>query len=213
MTSTPVLHLLVAGLVVLAALRITSNSRRKDIDRPPWTPASTKCAVKRVVVVSDDELMRELFRHLLLLEGYSAIVCPSGTDAGACVREAAPDAIILGVQDRSLAGVILDRLRVDAAFRETPVVVCTVDESDMVDESEREQHVAELQNRGCAVLAVPFDVDELCTLLRQVMNVSERPAQQPVAVERRSGLDRRGSIAVERRRGQSWPRSGPHDGG
>jgi DNA-binding response OmpR family regulator len=163
--------------------------------------------MKRVVVIDDDALMRELVRHLLLLEGYGATVCPSGTDAHTCVREAAPDAIILGVQDRGVAGVILDRLRADAALRETPVVVCTVDEDD------REQHVAALQNRGCAVLAVPFDVDELCDLLRQVMRVSERPAQPTVAVERRNGLDRRGSIAVERRRGQSWPRSDPHDGG
>ncbi len=54
---------------------------------------------------------------------------------------------------------LLERLREDPALRMLPVLVCTGD-----DRAVREQ-VALLNRPGCAVLAKPFDLDDLLAML------------------------------------------------
>lgn len=122
----------------------------------------------RIAVVDDEPVFLDLLHALLSEEGYEPHLFPDGLDAYPRIHALAPRAIILDVRMESpTAGWrLLARAWDDPVLRHTPVIVCV---SDLPSLRER---AADLEARGCAVLAKPFDVHALLDLLARLIDRS-----------------------------------------
>ena len=125
----------------------------------------------RVLVVDDDDVIRQLITVNLELEGFDVVTAVDGQDALDKVKDAQPRVITLDVMMPRLDGwEAAARLRSDPETAHIKVILL----------SARAQE-ADLQ-RGerigvDAYLTKPFDPDELIDLVRRLMNdAGERPA-------------------------------------
>jgi DNA-binding response OmpR family regulator len=118
-----------------------------------------------VAVIEDDPACGEFLCDLLSEEGYTVHLFSDSATAVRCLRDLAPAVIILDVRlDTPTAGwEVLADLRRDPAHHATSVLVCSADHSAL-----RERAV-DLERQGCAMLAKPFDLDELLVLLQQLL--------------------------------------------
>ncbi len=118
---------------------------------------------RRIAVIDDDEAMRDLLAEVLADEGYEPLLFADGAMALPALSGQPPDALILdlGLPPPLDGWALLARLRVDPTLRTLPVLVRTGDERAVRDQA------AVLDRPGCAVLAKPFDLDDLlATLVR-----------------------------------------------
>jgi CheY-like chemotaxis protein len=115
----------------------------------------------RIAVIDDEQVILDLLRELLSDEGYEPHVFPDGAAAYPRVRDLAPAAIILDMRMESpTAGwQLLERAWQDPVLRTTPMIVCSGDIPLL------RERAADLQARGCALLAKPFDLADLLDLL------------------------------------------------
>jgi CheY-like chemotaxis protein len=125
----------------------------------------------RVLVVDDDDVIRQLITVNLELEGFDVVTAVDGQDALEKVKDAQPSVITLDVMMPRLDGwEAAARLRGDPETAHIKVILL----------SARAQE-ADLQ-RGerigvDAYLTKPFDPDELIDLVRRLMGeAGERPA-------------------------------------
>jgi CheY-like chemotaxis protein len=125
----------------------------------------------RVLVVDDDDVIRQLITVNLELEGFDVVTAVDGQDALDKVKDAQPRVITLDVMMPRLDGwEAAARLRSDPETAHIKVILL----------SARAQE-ADLQ-RGerigvDAYLTKPFDPDELIDLVRRLMDdAGERPA-------------------------------------
>jgi len=116
---------------------------------------------RRIAVIDDDGAIRDLLAEVLAGEGYEPLLFADSEAALPALGGHPPDALIMDLQlPPPLDGwTLLARLRADPALRALPVLVCTGDERAV-----REQ-AAVLERPGCAVLAKPFDLDDLLAAL------------------------------------------------
>jgi DNA-binding response OmpR family regulator len=124
-----------------------------------------------LAVIDDDPACRELLHDLLSEEGYAVHLFPDRATAARCLRDLAPAAIILDVRlETPTAGwEVLADLRHDPVLHATPVLVCSADLSAL------QERAGDLERQGCAILAKPFDVNDLLVLLRHLAR-GARPA-------------------------------------
>src|SRR5690242_4713012 len=119
----------------------------------------------RIVVIDEDTAILDMFCDVLADEGIDTVPCLHHADALACVRDTAPDAVILDVH-RDVYGrawSALAALHADAGLHAVPVLVCTVDKHAV------EQHAAALRRDGDAVLMMPFDLDTFFDLVHRLL--------------------------------------------
>jgi CheY-like chemotaxis protein len=128
-----------------------------------------------IAVIDDDAACRELLHDLLSEEGYAVHLLPDSATAARCLRDLAPAAIILDVRlENPTAGwEVLADLRQDPVLHATPVLMCSADLSAL------QEHAGELGRQGCALLAKPFDLDELLVLLQHLARGT--PSASPAA--------------------------------
>ena len=80
-----------------------------------------------VLVVDDDEAVRELMQRFLGREGFRVVATGRGEEALRLAREIAPDAITLDVMMPGMDGwAVLTALKADAATADIPVVMVTI---------------------------------------------------------------------------------------
>ena len=118
---------------------------------------------RRIAVIDDDEAMRDLLAEVLADEGYEPLVFTDSEATLLALGVQPPDALIMDLRlPPPLDGwALLALLRADPALHDLPVLVCTGDERAVQDQA------AVLERPGCAVLAKPFDLDDLlATLVR-----------------------------------------------
>src|SRR3954467_15718831 len=121
----------------------------------------------RVLVVDDDDVIRQLITVNLELEGFDVVTAVDGQDALEKVKDARPQVVTLDVMMPRLDGwEAASRLRADPETSHVKVILL----------SARAQE-ADLQ-RGerigvDAYLTKPFDPDELIDLVRRLMTEAE----------------------------------------
>ncbi|WP_354642322.1 response regulator [Kitasatospora camelliae] len=120
----------------------------------------------RVLVVDDSEVIRQLIRVNLELEGFEVVTAADGAECLEIVRRVAPDVVTLDVMMPRLDGLrTAARLRAAADTRRLPIAIvsaCTPADLD----------------RGASVgvdgyLAKPFDPADLVALVRRLITVGE----------------------------------------
>lgn len=123
----------------------------------------------RVLVVDDSEVIRQLIRVNLELEGFEVVTAADGAECLEVVRRVAPDVVTLDVMMPRLDGLrTAARLRAAPATRRLPIAIVSACAP------------AELrQGESVGVdgyLGKPFDPAELVALVRRMMLLSGRDA-------------------------------------
>jgi DNA-binding response OmpR family regulator len=116
----------------------------------------------RVMVVEDDDTIRQLITVNLELEGFDVVTATDGQDALDRVKDAAPDVVTLDVMMPRVDGwETALRLRADAATAHIKVVLL----------SARAQQADLARGREIGVdayLTKPFDPDQLIEIVRRL---------------------------------------------
>ena len=118
----------------------------------------------RIAVIDDDPAVRELLEVILAEGGYVPVQLPPGRHLLRRLRAARPATIILDWRVDGGEGTAFDLIRADAAFAETPVVICTGDLDGIRRHAPR---LATLPN--VVIVEKPFQVDVLLTVLERTI--------------------------------------------
>jgi CheY-like chemotaxis protein len=144
----------------------------------------------RVLVVDDQEDVRELIRVALAIDGTDVSEASSGEAALAQLeRGAVPDLVVLDIQMPVMDGwEVLERVRERPETHDLPVVVCTVKASQL--DAERGWRL------GCdGYVTKPFTIDRLTA---EVRRVSESAPLDREATRKRALDDIEKAIAAGR---------------
>jgi two-component system cell cycle response regulator DivK len=102
---------------------MTVQESTVDVHRPTRT---AKGAVKRVLIVEDNELNMKLFHDLLEAHGYKTIQTRNGKDALSLARQHRPDLVLMDIQLPEVSGLEVTRwLKDDQDLCDIPVVAVT----------------------------------------------------------------------------------------
>ncbi len=95
------------------------------VDGPP--KAEAQAAPRVVLVVDDEEGVRELLQYILAEAGYKTILAADGRSALSLVRVYRPDAIILDIMMPDLSGLdVIGVLKQDETARHIPIIVYSI---------------------------------------------------------------------------------------
>jgi two-component system response regulator PilR (NtrC family) len=142
-------------------------------------------AKRRILIVDDEQSMRELLAIMLAKEGYEVVTAASRATAAAVLGNGAMDAVITDVKLPDGDGIEILR-HVKAGSPETAVIVMTAFGS-------TQTAVAAMKLGAHDYLVKPFDVDELRIVLRNALERQDlREENRLLKAELRSrhGLDR-----------------------
>jgi DNA-binding response OmpR family regulator len=128
---------------------------------------------KRILVVEDEDVIRETLRYNLAREGYVVIEAATGTEALSMARAERPDLILLDVMLPELSG--LEVCRVLRQESSTPILMLTAKGTEV-------DKVVGLQLGADDYMTKPFSFNELLarvTALLRRSEMSTRPAGAP----------------------------------
>ncbi len=129
----------------------------------------------RIVVVDDDEALRNAVRRALLLEGYEVDVAGDGTAALAHLAVVTADLVVLDVLMPVLDGITTCR-RLRASGDRTPVLMLTAREA-------VSDQVIGLDAGADDYLTKPFVLEELLARVRALLRRSSPDDDRPLRVE------------------------------
>jgi two-component system response regulator VicR len=126
-----------------------------------------------ILVVEDDESLRELFQIILEDEGYQVTLSSSIFENIADVEQLHLDLVLLDVWvDEQFDGfTMLQMLRSSPSTRELPVIFCTVAALSQIREK-----VETLREQGISVIYKPFEVQDLVQAIREALPLPGKPA-------------------------------------
>jgi DNA-binding response OmpR family regulator len=135
-------------------------------------------AAKRVLVVDDQEDIREMARLILTGAGYEVYTAASGREALAAVRQSQFDLMLLDINMPELDGwATLRLMRADAAHDAMPVAMFSV-------KSEVRDKVASLQDGAIDYITKPFGVDDLVFRVSRIFSAADGAPAVPTASPR-----------------------------
>jgi DNA-binding response OmpR family regulator len=127
----------------------------------------------RILVVDDQEDIREMARLVLADAGFAVTTVPSGRDALRAVRAGAFDLVLLDINMPELDGwATLRLLREDDDLLALPVAMFSV-------KSEIRDKVAGLRDGAVDFITKPFGVDELVARVARILDAAD-PRIRPV---------------------------------
>lgn len=129
----------------------------------------------KILVVDDEEPIRELLRFNLEKEGYKVCLAGDGAEALQMIEKERPDLLVLDVMLPGMGGLeVCHQLRINPKFRELPVVMLTA-------KSEEIDKVLGLELGADDYMTKPFSPRELVARirarLRRVKNTDENEGQ------------------------------------
>lgn len=115
-----------------------------------------------VVVIEDDDSLREMMCELLQLDGFKTFGCRSGADGLRAIRDLHPSVVTLDLHMPGMDGLeVLDSLSRNEATSRVPVIVVSAYASD---------RRVRCSSQVKAVIQKPFEVDDLCNRVRRAAN-------------------------------------------
>ncbi|MCL5961646.1 MAG: response regulator [Chloroflexi bacterium] len=110
---------------------------------------------RHVLVIDDDPSLRELYRVILLEEGFSVLTAADGQEGLEKLAKSHPDLILVDLAMPRMDGVeFCQRLRHTSSYDEVPIIVVSA-------QSDIWQKAREIGANGC--LGKPFELDEFLT--------------------------------------------------
>lgn len=117
----------------------------------------------RILIVDDDDLLRDLLRYRLSADGHDVLSLEDGSQVLSTVEDQNPDLIVLDAMMPVMDGFeILRRLKTGASPVATPVIMLTALKRDS-------DIVGALELGAADYLAKPFIPDELSQRIRRVL--------------------------------------------
>jgi two-component system KDP operon response regulator KdpE len=126
---------------------------------------------RTILVVDDDQGLRELIRINLEHEGYGVIQAANGLQCIKVVREQRPDMVILDVMMPELDG--LEACRQVREFSQLPILMLTA-------RTQSEDVITGLDRGADDYLIKPFNIDELSARIRALLR-RVPPAYRPLS--------------------------------
>ena len=118
-----------------------------------------------ILVVDDDEGVRDTFAHTLRLEGYEVRTAPNAEIGLSAVQARHPDAIILDLRMPLINGLgFLYRLRAQDAHRAVPVAIITGDHCI------KDALATEMQELGAELFFKPLWVEDIVDLTKALLS-------------------------------------------
>jgi CheY-like chemotaxis protein len=123
---------------------------------------SAAVAPKRILVVDDDDTIREAITETLQDEGYSVESAADGREALEKVKTTPPDAVVLDLMMPVMDGwTFLEHFRRDKVCGDAPILLTSA-------VRRLEEAASELHVQAC--LAKPFDLDELLATVERLLH-------------------------------------------
>ena len=133
--------------------------------------------MKRILVVDDDEIVKEAVRTGLKLYGYNVCTASNGVEALAQLEYQLPDLILLDIDMPGMDGVELCSLiREDARWNFVPIIFLTAS-------TELKQKITAYTVGGDDYLCKPFDIRELNLRMKAVLRRSTLPSLHQDEIE------------------------------
>ena len=149
-----------------------------------------------VLVVDDEEPVRQLVRDVLELDGYDVGEAGDGPSALAMVAEGRPDCLVLDVMMPGMSGIdVLSRVRSMPDCEQLPVLMLTAAGDDGTT-------WAGWQAGASCYLPKPFDVDHLLSWVGRLIQTRD---VDPALVDVAMTVDAATAAAAEQRSGQHSP--------
>jgi DNA-binding response OmpR family regulator len=126
---------------------------------------------RTILVVDDDQGLRELIRINLEHEGYSVVQAGNGIQCVSTVRERRPDMVILDVMMPEMDG--LEACRQVREFSQLPILMLTA-------RTQSEDVITGLDRGADDYLLKPFNMDELSARIRALLR-RVPPAYRPLS--------------------------------
>jgi len=124
-----------------------------------------------IVVIDDDEGVRDTFAHTLRLEGYDVRTAPNAELGLRTVETGRTDAIILDLRMPLINGLgFLYRLRAQEAHRDLPVAIITGDHC------VKDALMIEMQELGASLFFKPLWVEDIVDLTRGLLEKARQAA-------------------------------------
>lgn len=124
-------------------------------------------AVKKILIVEDNELNLKLFKDLLGAHGFETFETKDGLNVPSLVREIKPDLILMDIQLPEISGFDITRnLKAEADLREIPIIAVTA--FAMKDDEER------ILKAGCeAYISKPISIIPFLQTIERFVSVPE----------------------------------------
>jgi len=133
---------------------------------------------RRVLVVDDQEDIREMARLVLTGAGYEVVTARSGREALRLAHEASFHLVLLDINMPELDGwATLRLLRADELHDDLPVAMFSV-------KSEVRDKVAGLKDGAIDYITKPFGVDELVSRVSRILAAADGASAVPTASPR-----------------------------
>jgi len=127
-------------------------------------------AVRRLLVVEDEQDIAELLRHVFTKEGFQVGVARDGLTALEALRRETPDLVVLDWMLPELSGIdVLKEIRSRTETRMVPVVLLTARREEI-------DRVLGLELGADDYVTKPFSARELVLRIRGLLKRGERPA-------------------------------------
>ena len=80
--------------------------------------------MKKILIIEDDQIVANVYRNKLAVEGYQAEVAPDGETGLKVMRSFKPDLIVLDLMLPGISGVdVIKEIRSEPEFLKVPVIV------------------------------------------------------------------------------------------
>ncbi len=148
-----------------------ARQRLSPFSSGPFRPiCSAMEATRCVLVVDDDQGVRETFAYVLALEGYSVRIAATAEEALRYVGQERPDAILLDLKMPLINGAgFMFRLRADPANQDIAVAVITA--APVLDDAT----IDDLRTLRAEVWHKPLSIEEIQQIARALMTGGHAP--------------------------------------
>lgn len=120
--------------------------------------------MKTILLIEDNNAIRENTCELLEMEGYKVIVALNGKTGIILADEHRPDAIVCDIMMPEADGYeVFNTLRASLSTNTIPLIFLTAS-------AEKKEVAAGLEMGACSYIRKPFDPEELFQALRQCLN-------------------------------------------
>ena len=144
----------------------------KPIDRDALVASLTRIAVrpvKDILVVDDDEGVREILDDMLKREGYRVTLAKNGVEAIEALKARLPDLMILDLMMPEMDGFqVVKSMRSDNKWKDIPVLICTAKELSQTERADLQRSVSRIVEKGS--MQQDILLGELGTALRGIEN-------------------------------------------
>jgi DNA-binding response OmpR family regulator len=126
-------------------------------------PKARRARAPLVLIVDDDEAVRDLLRICLKIEGYNVMTASDGLQALTLLRRRKPDLVVLDIYMPILDGwSVLEAIRTDESLKELPVIMLTIERSPA-------SIIRSWKEGVDCFISKPFDPQDIIAIIRRIL--------------------------------------------